>query len=53
MNADDSIASEAGYGAYAQVKMTEPDGAMEAAMVVGISPDGASSGLFDWLWKRG
>jgi protocatechuate 3,4-dioxygenase beta subunit len=53
MNADDSIASEAGDGAYAQVKMTEPDGAMEAAMVVGISPDGASSGLFDWLWKRG
>jgi protocatechuate 3,4-dioxygenase beta subunit len=53
MNEGDAIAAEAGDGAYAQVKMTEPDGAMEAALVVGISPDGASSGLFDWLWKRG
>ncbi|MDZ4309718.1 MAG: intradiol ring-cleavage dioxygenase [Cypionkella sp.] len=52
MNAQDRIAAQAGEWAYAQVKMTEPDGAMEAALVVGISPDGDTSGLFDWLWKR-
>lgn len=52
LNASDSIAAEAGDGAYARVKMTEPDGAMEAALVVGISPDGGSTGLLDWLWKK-
>lgn len=52
-NADDSIAQEAGTGAIAKVRMTEPDGAMEAALVVGISPDGQSSGLLDWLWRKG
>lgn len=53
LNAADSIAAEAGQGAYATVRMTEPDGAMEAALVVGISPDGGATGLLDWLWKRG
>lgn len=52
LNGQDRIAAQAGEGAFAQVKMTEPDGAMEAALVVGISPDGDTSGLFDWLWKR-
>lgn len=52
LNADDRIAAEAGQGAYARVKMTEPDGAMEAALVVGINPEGGASGLLDWLWKR-
>ena len=52
LNADDGIAADAGKAAYAQVKMTEPDGAMEAALVVGISPEGGSSGLLDWLWKK-
>ncbi len=52
LNADDGIAADAGDGAYARVKMTEPDGAMEAALVVGINPEGGSSGLLDWLWKR-
>ena len=52
LNAADSIAAEAGDGAYARVKMTEPDGAMEAALVVGINPEGGSSGLLDWLWKK-
>lgn len=53
LNADDSIAVEAGAGAIARVRMTEPDGAMEAGLVVGISPDGRSGGLLDWLWRRG
>lgn len=53
LNAADSIAAEAGQGAFATVRMTEPDGAMEAALVVGISPDGGATGLLDWLWKRG
>lgn len=53
LNAADSIAAEAGQGAYATVRMTEPDGAMEAALVVGINPEGGSAGLLDWLWKRG
>ena len=53
LNAADSIAAEAGQGAYATVRMTEPDGAMEAALVVGIKPEGGSAGLLDWLWKRG
>lgn len=52
LNVRDGIAADAGAGAYARVKMTEPDGGMQAALVVGISPDGASSGLFDWLWKK-
>ena len=29
--------------------MTEPDGAMEAELVVGINPEGGSAGLLDWL----
>jgi protocatechuate 3,4-dioxygenase beta subunit len=53
LNDEDRIAAEAGAGAYAAVKMTEPDGAMEAALVVGINPAGGSAGLLDWLWKRG
>ena len=52
LNAQDRIATNAGKGAYAKVRMTEPDGAMEAALVVGISPAGESSGLLDWLWKK-
>lgn len=52
LNADDRIAADAGDGAYARVKMTAPDGAMEAALVVGISPDDGSAGLLDWLWKK-
>lgn len=52
LNADDGIAAAAGEGAYARVKMTAPDGVMEAALVVGISPDGGSAGLLDWLWKK-
>lgn len=51
-NADDGIASDAGTGAYARVRMTEPDGVTEAALVVGITPDGGASGLLDWLWKK-
>lgn len=53
LNAEDGIAADAGAGAYARVKMTEPDGAMETSLVVGISPEGGSAGLLDWLWKRG
>lgn len=52
LNADDRIAADAGEGAYARVKMTAPDGGMEAALVVGISPEGGSSGLLDWLLKK-
>ena len=52
LNGSDSIAAEAGDGAYARVRMTEPDGAMEAALVVGINPEGGSAGLLDWLWKK-
>ncbi|MES2432658.1 MAG: intradiol ring-cleavage dioxygenase [Pseudomonadota bacterium] len=52
LNADDGIAADAGDGAYARVKMTAPDGAMEAALVVGISPEGGASGLLDWLTKK-
>lgn len=52
LNVNDGIAAKAGSGAYARVKLTEPDGAMEAALVVGINPDGGSSGLLDWLWKQ-
>lgn len=52
LNAQDGIAADAGDGAYARVRMTEPDGVMEAALVVGISPDGGSAGLLDWLWKK-
>lgn len=48
----DSIAAEAGDDAFARVRMTEPDGAMEAALVVGINPEGDASGLMDRLWKR-
>lgn len=49
LNADDGIAVQAGTGAIAKVRMTEPDGAMEAALVVGINPEGGSAGLLDWL----
>ena len=52
LNANDGIAADAGDGAYARVKMTEPDGAMDAALVVGISPQDGQTGLLDWLWKR-
>lgn len=52
VNADDVIAGQAGDGAYARVRMTEPDGAMEAALVVGVAPDGSAGGLLDWLWKK-
>lgn len=52
-NRDDGIARKAGSGARANVRMNEPDGAMEAALVVGISPDGRSSWLLDWLWRKG
>lgn len=51
-NADDGIAADAGAGAFAKVRMTEPDGAMEAALVVGVNPDGSTTGLLDWLWKQ-
>jgi protocatechuate 3,4-dioxygenase beta subunit len=52
LNSQDNIAQDAGDGAYAAVKMSEPDGHMEAALVVGISPDGEATGLLDWLWKK-
>lgn len=52
-NDADRIAQQAGTGAYAKVAMTAPDGAMDAALVVGISPDGQSSGLLDFLFKQG
>lgn len=52
LNGQDRIAGQAGEGAYAAVRMTEPDGHMEAALVVGISPEGGSAGLLDWLWKK-
>lgn len=51
-NEDDTIAGRAGSGAYARVRMTEPDGAMEAALVVGVAPEGQASGLLDWLWRK-
>lgn len=53
LNAGDGIAVRAGAGAIAKVRMTEPDGAMEAALVVGINPEGAATGLLDWLWRQG
>ena len=52
-NADDGIAADAGAGAIAKVRMTEPDGAMEAALVVGVNPEGSTTGLLDWLWRQG
>lgn len=52
MNDQDRIAADAGNGAYAAVRMTEPDGNMEAALVVGVSPDGGATGLLDWLLKK-
>lgn len=51
-NATDSIAQQAGAGAIARVRMTAPDGEMEAALVVGVDPNGQSGGLLDWLWKN-
>lgn len=38
LNVQDGIAADAGAGAYARVKMTEPDGGMQAALVVGNQP---------------
>lgn len=52
LNARDGIAQAAGEGAYASVKLTEPDGHMQADLVVGINPEGGSAGLLDWLWKK-
>lgn len=52
VNAADVIAGRAGDGAYARVRMTEPDGAMEAALVVGVAPEGRAGGLLDWLFKK-
>lgn len=52
LNDQDRIATRAGTGAVAAIKMTEPDGMMEAALVVGISPVEGSAGLLDWLWKK-
>lgn len=40
LNDDDGIARDAGAAALANVRMTEPDGGMEAALVIGISPEG-------------
>lgn len=53
MNVDDRIARQAGDGAYGTVRMTEPDGAMETALVVGISAEGPSGGLLERLFGRG
>ncbi len=52
LNARDGIAQAAGEGAYASVKLTEPDGHMQADLVVGINPEGGSAGLLEWLWKK-
>lgn len=51
-NAEDVIAGQAGDGAYARVRMTEPDGVMEAALVVGVAPEGRAGGLLDWLFRK-
>lgn len=48
-NTSDRTAVEAGEGAFAQVKLSEPDGHMDAALVVGVSADGPKSSLLDWL----
>lgn len=53
LNTADSIAAEAGAGAYATVRMTEPDGIMEAALVVGVQNDAARGGLLDRLFNWG
>lgn len=52
LNEQDRIALRAGNGAFATVRITEPDGIMEAALVVGIRPEGGAAGLLDWLWKK-
>jgi protocatechuate 3,4-dioxygenase beta subunit len=52
LNDQDGIAGKAGIGAIAAVKMTEPDGIMEAGLVVGISPEAGAGGLLDWLLKK-
>lgn len=52
LNARDGIAQAAGEGAYASVKLTEPDGHMQADLVVGINPEGGSAGLLERLWKK-
>jgi len=46
-------ANGAAAGTIAAVRMTEADGAMEAALVVGIDTDGRAAGLLDWLWRQG
>lgn len=43
----------AAAGTIAAVRMTEADGAMEAALVIGIAADGRAAGLLDWLWRQG
>lgn len=50
-NAEDVIAGGQA-SAYARVRMTEPDGAMEAALVVGVAAKGQTGGLLDWLRKK-
>jgi protocatechuate 3,4-dioxygenase beta subunit len=50
-NAEDVIAGGQA-SAYARVRMTEPDGAMEAALVVGVAPEGQTGGLLDWLRQK-
>lgn len=52
-NDDDRIAIAAGTAALATVGLTAPDGVMDAALVVGVNPEAGSSGLLNWLWKRG
>jgi len=47
MNADDGIAAQAGDGACGTARMTKPDGAMEAALVVRITAEFGFSAVID------
>ncbi len=43
----------ASNGSYAEVKLSEPDGYMEAAVVVAAGAEATQHRLLDWLWRRG
>lgn len=52
-NEADRIARAAGQGSVCALRLPEPDGEAEAALVIGIDPDGKGTGLLNRLLGRG
>lgn len=52
-NEGDRIARAAGAGALCALRLPEPDGEAEAALVIGIDPGGRETGLLNRLLGRG